>query len=135
MTVYVCLDDRNGMQFNHRRQSRDAEVFRDILSRLPAALTIDPFSQTLMQSAGIPWGPAPEDLAQLAPDAHFFLEDRTPSDVVPFASTVIIYRWNRHYPADLHWDVDLTEAGFSLREVSEFAGKSHEKITREVYTR
>gem|GEM_PF-5722604 len=31
MDVFVCLDDRNGMLFNHRRQSRDREVIRDVL--------------------------------------------------------------------------------------------------------
>ena len=31
MTVIVCLDNANGMMFNHRRQSRDANVVKDIL--------------------------------------------------------------------------------------------------------
>lgn len=29
MTVIVCLDNANGMMFNHRRQSRDANVVKD----------------------------------------------------------------------------------------------------------
>ena len=31
MTVLVCLDDRNGMQFNGRRQSRDRVVSAHLL--------------------------------------------------------------------------------------------------------
>ena len=49
MTLYFCLDDRNGMLFNHRRQSRDAAVLEDIRSRLEGELVIDPISQRLME--------------------------------------------------------------------------------------
>ena len=30
MHIIVCLDDQNGMAFNHRRQSRDRVVTEDI---------------------------------------------------------------------------------------------------------
>lgn len=133
MTIYVCLDDKNGMLFNNRRQSRDAAVLEDIRSGIPGLLTIDPFSEKLIRSAGIPYVLVPEDPASLSADADFFLENRV--DIVPMASKVVIYRWNRHYPADTHWDIDLVACGFSLWETSEFAGKSHEKITKEVYTK
>ena len=132
MTIYVCLDDKNGMIFNKRRQSRDAAVLEDIRAGIPGPLTIDPFSEKLIQGAQIPYVLAPEAIPA---DAHFFLENRRAADVVPVASTVVIYRWNRHYPADTYWDVGLAEYGFARRETSEFAGKSHETITKEVYTR
>ena len=129
MTIYVCLDDRNGMLFNRRRQSRDAAVLEDIRTSIPDALTIDPFSEKLIQSAGIPYVLADGDLPE---DAHFFLEARPAAQAVACASTLVIYRWNRHYPADVRWNIP---AGFSLAETTEFPGKSHEKITKEVYTR
>lgn len=132
MTIYVCLDDRNGMLFNNRRQSRDIRVLEDIAASIPSVLTIDPFSETLIQSTGIPYALA-QDVLQSG--IHFFLENRTGRDVVPLASVVVIYRWNRHYPADTHWDVDLAEYGFALTETLEFPGKSHETITKEVYTK
>lgn len=37
MTVIVCLDNANGMMFNHRRQSRDANVVKDILKTINGA--------------------------------------------------------------------------------------------------
>lgn len=135
MTIYVCLDDKNGMLFNHRRQSRDAAVLADIQAGIPAELTIAAFSEKLIQGSGIPYVLAPEDLTLLAPEAHFFLETGAAAELLPLVSTVVIYRWNRHYPADTHWDICLTECGFSLQETSEFPGKSHEKITKEVYVR
>lgn len=135
MTIYVCLDDKNGMLFNKRRQSRDAAVLEDIQAGIPETLTIAPFSEKLIRGAQIPYALAPEDLTALSPDAHFFLEDKPSLDVLSMADAVIIYRWNRHYPADTHWDIELAECGFSLKETREFAGKSHEKITKEVYAR
>ena len=49
MTLYICLDDRCGLQFNRRRQSRDAAVLEDIRSRLTGKLLIEPFSEKLIR--------------------------------------------------------------------------------------
>ncbi len=46
---------------------------------------------------------------------------------------VIIYRWNRTYPADVYLDLDLSQ--WVSRERHEFQGFSHEKITEERYER
>ena len=45
---------------------------------------------------------------------------------------VILYHWNRDYPADVYFPVDLSV--WKCVETKEFAGSSHEKITRERYT-
>ena len=135
MTVYVCLDDRNGMLFNRRRQSRDKALLEDIHASIPEILTIDPFSEKLIQQANIPCVLAPEDLSLLNPDAHFFAENRRAEELLPLAHKLVIYRWNRHYPADVIWDRDPQEAGFALSERVDFPGSSHETITKEVYIR
>lgn len=129
MTLYICLDDRNGLRFNKRRQSRDAALLEDIRSRLAGKLLVAPGSETLMEQAGIPYVLPPETAQD------FFLEDVPSEEVLSGCSKVVIYRWNRHYPADVRWDPDLTERGFSLEETLDFSGKSHEKITREVYVK
>lgn len=135
MTLYFCLDDRGGMLFNHRRQSRDAAVLEDIRSRVTGELRIDPMSQKLMERAQIPYcvvmPQMPSDLEGL----HYFVEERAVGEWVSLASTVVCYRWNRHYPADRYFDIDLNALGFSLAETTEFPGNSHEKITREVYVK
>ena len=48
-------------------------------------------------------------------------------------SEIIIYRWNRHYPSDVRFDIDLNENGFTLYHSEDFEGSSHEKITEEKY--
>ena len=128
MTVYVCLDDRNGMLFNKRRQSRDVKVLEDIRQSVPDVLTIDPFSEKLIREAEIPYVLAPEEMPE---DAHFFAEARDLSELLPRASKLVIYRWNRHYPADVRFEADLS--GFRLERKEEFPGKSHDIITKEVY--
>ena len=129
MTLYICLDDRNGLQFNKRRQSRDAAVLEDIRSRLEGPLLIHPFSEKLIRQAEIPYVLPPETAGD------FFAEEIPGEEVLEKTKKLVIYRWNRHYPADVRWEPDLAAMGFSLRETTEFPGTSHAKITREVYER
>ena len=131
-TIYVCLDDRNGMRFNRRRQSMDRAVLEDICRELPGPLTIDPFSEGLMQRFGIPYTLAEEELGE---EAHFFVENRETREVLPLAEKIIIYRWNRHYPADAWWDLALMGQQFALTRTVDFSGNSHERLTKEVYER
>lgn len=127
MTLYICLDDRNGLKFNKRRQSRDAALLEDIRSQLSGNLLIESFSEKLIQEAEIPYVLPPETAAD------YFAEDIPSDDILAQTERIVIYRWNRHYPADVHWKPDLAAMGFALQETSEFPGTSHEKITREVY--
>lgn len=129
MTLYICLDDRNGLQFNHRRQSRDSALLEDIRSQLTGPLGIDAFSEKLIREAEIPYVLAPES------SEDFFAEDIPSEEILEQTKKLVIYRWNRHYPSDVNWEPDLTGMGFALMEATEFAGTSHEKITREVYER
>ena len=46
---------------------------------------------------------------------------------------VILYHWNRDYPADTYFDLDLTD--WKITRTEEFPGFSHDKITEEVYCR
>lgn len=135
MTLYFCLDIRGGMAFNYRRQSRDRAVLADIRSRLEGELYIDPISRRLIEAAEIPCCYAPEEITEDMGGCHFFVEDRTPGDWVGFASTVVLYHWNRHYPADQFFTIDLPAMGFALAERVDFPGTSHETITREVYVK
>ena len=48
---------------------------------------------------------------------------------------IIVYKWNRRYPADFYMDIPLIKNGWQLVENYDFKGYSHEKITEEVYER
>ena len=129
MTLYICLDDRNGLQFNKRRQSRDSAVLEDIRSQLTGNLLIDPFSEKMIREAEIPYVLPPETAGD------FFAEDVPADEILEKTRKLVIYRWNRHYPSDVKWEPDLAAMGFTLEDTTEFPGTSHEKITREVYVR
>lgn len=132
MEIIICLDDNNGMLFNHRRQSRDSKVLEDIKAGIKNSLTIFPFSEKLVSSAEIPYeimsGSASENTV-------LFVEDRGIKEFLPVTNKITVYRWNRVYPADMSLDIVLSAEGFPLVSTVDFEGTSHEKITKEVYER
>ena len=130
MTLIVCVDDRMGMAFNGRRQSRDRAVCRDI-ARMAFGSAIGMQERTKNLFAGMEVDAVSGETAKDC--AYYFLETEPPAAFLPGADRIILYRWNRHYPADLYFDAPLD--GYALAETAEFIGSSHEKITREVYVR
>ena len=134
MTAFFCVDDRMGMLFNHRRQSRDRTVCADILAQTgDAGLCVTPYTAKLFEPFPEAQVAACEDpAAAAAPDGFCFLEDPA---AIPDHSLdrIVLYRWNRHYPSDARFPIDLSEPAWQLTETSEFPGSSHEKITKEVY--
>ena len=68
-------------------------------------------------------------------DDYCFVEDQDVSSYTDKLEKVFVFKWNRHYPADIHFPLDLTAAPWKLVQTEEFPGNSHEKITMEVYTR
>lgn len=133
MQVILCLDDRNGMMFNHRRQSRDRAVIQDILENLRnKQLWIRPISQVLFQDAKTCARVEEHFLERAGCEDVCFVEDMLLAPYGDKIQSMVVYRWNRHYPADVSLDIDLHQ-GWRLVSQTEFPGYSHEKITKEVY--
>ena len=134
MVAVVCVDDRNGMLFNRRRVSRDREQQEDLLALCgEKKLWINGFSAKLFAPFA---GKVVVDDAflQLAGEGEFcFVENEPLQPWLERLEGVVIYRWNRLYPSDTVFDLDLT--GFMCKERLDFAGSSHETITREIYIR
>lgn len=121
MTVFVCVDDGLGMAFNGRRQSRDKAVTEDLLQSCGGKLSMEEKSKTLFGEA------VPE-----ASEDAYFMEFTCETERLQAADRLVLYRWNRAYPADVYFTMP---AGFRLESGREFPGSSHEKITREEYIR
>ena len=119
MTVFVCVDDNFGMAFNGRRQSRDSAVAEDIVRSCGGLPEMDGRSAKLFNG-----GAQAEDA--------YFMEFSCEEALLQKAERIVLYRWNRAYPADVKFTMP---AGFALKESCDFAGSSHEKITREEYIR
>lgn len=127
MKLILTVDDKNGLAFNGRRQSRDRELAADIAALVgEKTLTLRPMSAPLFRDADVVLSER-EDV--LSADGYVFAEamDVTGADF----DTLVLYRWNREYPSDVKFTADLS--GFRLAGTREFAGSSHEKITREIY--
>ena len=129
MKLIICLDDKNGMMFNKRRQSKDSAVRADIAAEVGAdTLWMNPYSAKQFDDT-------PELNIQV--DEEFLKKgdwcfaESAAGGVSP--EQIIVYKWNRVYPADVHFDLDLS--GYKLERTAEFAGSSHEKITKVVYVK
>lgn len=135
MILVVAIDDRMGMLFNHRRQSQDRLLREDLLQTVgKSRLWVSPYTANQF---------AKEQDSRICEENSFFekagageycfLED--PEDLTDMSRVeeLIIYRWNRVYPSDRTLPIDLKN--WFLTHTSEFTGHSHEKITKEVYSR
>lgn len=132
MKLFVCIDDEGGMSFMGRRVSRDRVVTEDICTLSGENLAVFPYSERLFREAGH----SPRVIFDIADGCDaLFIEDRSPREYLDVADTLVLYKWNRLYPSDLKMDFCPTELGFELAESVDLVGNSHEKITRETYTK
>ena len=176
MMIIACVDEKNGLMFNHRRQSRDLAVCRDILrecrgkklymsvysARLfeevrgaeettravgteettravgteetmravgteetmravgTEEITRAEGSEEAMKVRGTEENAEKngteivlsEEILSLAGDEDIcFIEDTAITGFEEQIREVILYKWNRRYPADRYFTLDLSEIG------------------------
>ena len=141
MKVIVCLDKNNGMMFNNRRQSRDRYVIEDILINCHnKKLWMSKYSEEMFNEYLIASDKEEvkhnilvdgEYISKAEDEDYCFIEDLDLRDYNITVSEIIIYRWDKQYPADMHFDVKFEEYVCKNRE--EIKGFSHEKIIKEIY--
>lgn len=134
MIVILCLDNKNGMMFNNRRQSKDKVVAQDILKLVDEKkLFINSYSESLFQ--GLESNLIIDDnfLNNATKEDYCFVEDNNLKDFSEKIEKIIVYKWNRIYPSDLKLEIPIQN--WNLIDSFEFAGNSHDKITREVYVK
>ncbi len=124
MTVIVWAGKNGEMLFNNRRCSRDKAVVAQVLSAFGESLCLSEYSAPLFEG-----GRVISKLEDVG-DGVLFLEDLPLSPALTQAEKLIVYRFDRVYPADVRLEIPQD---FILTESAEFSGYSHEKITREVY--
>ncbi len=130
MKLIVCIDKSNGMMFNNRRQSQDS-VLREKLLELVGEKKLLLNAYTAKQFEESRQLEVREDFLAVATAEDFcFVEDQPiPADQV---DEVYLFRWNRDYPADRTFDLDLKD-NFEKMKTEDFPGSSHKKITLEIY--
>lgn len=134
MNLIVCIDKDNGLMFNGRRQSQDRVVREKILSLCDGAkVWMNAYSAKQFEDV-TKITIAEDFLLQAKVGAYVFVEDGQlpePSSI----ERVFIFHWNRKYPADVYFTLDLKTEGFRKKQTMEFVGSSHDRITMDVYER
>lgn len=131
MNLIVCVDDKYGMAFFGKRQSRDKEQIQKMLDLVGEnKLFISEYSRCLFEE--IPKNvTVSNDFLTIAKMGEYCFVEIEPLHDIQIED-VVIYKWNRAYPSDLKLNSELL-SGKALVSSKEFKGNSHEKITEEVY--
>ena len=137
MIVAVCLDEHGGVMFNHRRQSLDRELRARLLREAGEKhLLLNSYSASQFTEEDLARLEISEDfLDKAGPGDYCFVEDRPVCPYEEKIEKLLVFKWNRIYPSDTHFDIDLSCGSWRLIESSDFPGYSHEKITLEVYVK
>ena len=75
-----------------------------------------------------------ENPLSCAGENDFCFVENIPVDITD-AKKIYLFNWNRDYPADTFFDVDLKAEGFKKKGSDKFEGNSHKKITLEIFER
>lgn len=114
-----------------KRLSRDRVMNEDIRKIAGDRLKISPFSASLFP--GIQ--PDSSFLRDAGDDDYCFVENEP---LLPWAdqiSEMIVYCWNRDYPATTFLDLVPSAPEWKLASEKDFQGSSHDRITRKIYVR
>lgn len=134
MNIIACVDDDMGMLFNKRRVSRDQNVIEKIIEIADGKkIWMSDYSLPLFEQIENSNAVADDMyLDKAESDEYCFVEKENISNYKDEINKIILFRWNRCYPSDHKFDIDLTK--WNLEDSIEFKGNSHECITMEVYS-
>ncbi|MBS7007292.1 hypothetical protein [Anaerostipes sp.] len=130
MKLITFLDNKNGLLFHRRRQSQD-RALRTYIKNMTAGCRIymNTFTHELYHD--FPNTVVCDDfLSKAGANDYCLLEDCPAKEYESCIRELIIFRWNKIYPADVYFDLDLSD--WQLEETEEFEGYSHH-ITKERY--
>lgn len=133
IAVVLCLDNKNGMTFFGKRQSRDKNLISELVSsNHRRKIYSENYSSILFDGyEGVNFSDNPLEICE--DGGTCFIEK---SDVTPYLDDIdifIIYKWNKSYPADKFFTVNLRQQGYTLLGKVDIVGNSHDKITKETY--
>ncbi len=131
MLLIACLDDCGGMMFGSRRQSKDRVLRAHMLAACAeTVLWMSPYSAAQFEE-GAPVQADADYVHKMQTEDACFVEDGAFPQEKP--DELLLYRWNRRYPADRYFPFDPLEAGYRLVSSEDFVGSSHKTITADRY--
>ena len=118
------------MTFLGRRQSRDINLCHRVLALTTGKLYMNAYTAKIFpENEKIV---VCENFLEEAGKNDFCFSESAP-ETLENVTGIIIYRWNRLYPADVHFGFDLEGEGFTLVSAEEFIGNSHTAITEQIF--
>lgn len=135
MKIIICIDDKNGMMFNKRRQTKDSAVRKDISEMVTTSrIWMNAYSAQQFYSESDRMNIAiDEGFLDKAENDYCFVENILLKPYISQIQQIIIYYWNRQYPADLFFDIDVKTSDWEMIQQKQFIGTSHDKIRKEIY--
>ena len=133
MTVIVCIGSRGEMLFGGRRVSRDALILADIATL--GQIVASPFSEKYLAGAGLDFTIMEAPLANAGAGDILFIEE---PPIAPYRDKIdrmIVYDFGATYPLDVTLDITPAEIGLHSVAVTEFEGKAHKNIKKEIFER
>lgn len=127
MIIALCVESRMGLQFQGKRLSKDALLREKLLRLSEGALRMSEYSAKQFSQ---PVYAGADYLAGAERGQWCFCENGDYLDFAPQIEKIVLFRWNRDYPADLYF---VFPGEWRLTSTQDFPGKSHETITMEVY--
>ncbi len=127
MDLIAIIDERGGLTFGGKRLSRDRMLTNRILDLTKDALLIcDEYSSQLFPIVAV-------GNFSCAKKGHFYFMERIPESLDESkVDKIWLFKWNRHYPSDVKFPIDLSK--WVLENTEDFKGNSHEMIILEVYS-
>ena len=131
MKLIVCVDSNNGMLFNNRRQSKDRILIQHILDLIGEnKLWITEFSKNIFKDKEYNLFEI-QDIEKIKKNDYVFIENHSPKILEDKVNEIILFNWNREYPADTFFDISLDN--WVLESEEEIEGFSHKKIIKKIY--
>lgn len=127
MILAVCVDNRMGLSFMGRRLSKDALLREKLLALSGGNLRMSEYSAKQFDESVYS---GPDYLSGASEGDWCFCENGDYEGFTEQIEKIVLFKWNRDYPADLHF---AFPGEWRMVSAEDFPGKSHETITMEVY--
>nr|WP_180321623.1 ribonuclease Z [Clostridium sp. MD294] len=124
------------MLFHNRRQSRDIALYQHIMEVIKGKkLLMNDYSAKLFSEEQKEHIIVQNNFLEIASENDYcFVENTVVLDYQNNIQKIILYRWNRTYPADTYFQFPLDQNKWKLEKTTDIKGNSHDIITEEVYT-
>lgn len=123
------------MMFNNRRQSKDRILSEHILKIVDnKKIWMNNYSKSAFEGQeSLSITVDDNFIEKIDKNEYCFVENIDVNTIINKVDKIILYNWNRHYPADRYFNINLEE--WVVESENEFQGSSHEKISEKIYVR